>query len=172
VGTLRALLPGLKRLIIVTSDADIHDRPLPAHDRAARAIGVSPELVKVKDMPHVAKLLASMRSASDAAWFALIPRDGSASQVAAAALARRIASHGMNAEEVRAGMLMSYWLEHSELLKHLTALIDKVLRGADPGSIPFQLPDKEQFALNRATAKALGIRIPDEILVRATEVIG
>jgi ABC-type uncharacterized transport system substrate-binding protein len=75
-------------------------------------------------------------------------------------------------DDVRAGLLLSYWIVHSDPPGRVAMLVDKILRGADPGKIPFELPDKTSFALNRGTAKAIGLRVPDEILVRATEVFG
>ena len=54
----------------------------------------------------------------------------------------------------------------------MAAIIDKVLRGQDPAEIPFEQPDKTEFILNRATAKALGIEIPAGVLMRATELVG
>jgi len=50
--------------------------------------------------------------------------------------------------------------------------VKQVLRGADPGTIPFELPDKTQFAFNRATARTIGVRVPEDVLMRATEVFG
>jgi putative ABC transport system substrate-binding protein len=49
--------------------------------------------------------------------------------------------------------------------------VDRILRGEKPGDLPVQLPTKFQMAVNRKTAKALGLAVPPSIMLRADEVI-
>ena len=49
--------------------------------------------------------------------------------------------------------------------------IDRVLRGANPGELPVQLPTRYELAINLKTAKTLGLKIPEPFLLRADEVI-
>jgi putative ABC transport system substrate-binding protein len=51
------------------------------------------------------------------------------------------------------------------------AYIDRVLRGANPGELPVQLPTKYELAINLKTAKTLNLKIPESFLLRADEVI-
>jgi putative ABC transport system substrate-binding protein len=67
---------------------------------------------------------------------------------------------------------MSYSVNHADGRASVAAIIDTLLRGANPAEVPFQLPDRTTFLLNRATAKAIGITLPADVLARATEIIG
>ena len=53
----------------------------------------------------------------------------------------------------------------------VAAILDQLLRGASPAEIPFELPDRPSFILNRRAARALGLEIPPDVLLRATELI-
>ena len=74
-------------------------------------------------------------------------------------------------EFVEAGGLMAYSIDLAEIYRHLANLIDKVLRGANPGDIPFYQPTKFELSINLKTAKALGLEMPAMLLGRADEVI-
>ena len=57
-------------------------------------------------------------------------------------------------------------------MERTAEILDKVLRGTPPGEIPIELSDKLDFLLNRRVARSLGVTISQEVLLRATEVIG
>jgi putative tryptophan/tyrosine transport system substrate-binding protein len=72
---------------------------------------------------------------------------------------------------VRDGGLMSYGPDLDESLGRVAALVDRILKGAKPGELPFEQPTLFRFVLNVETAKALGITFPLTLLGRADEVI-
>ena len=72
---------------------------------------------------------------------------------------------------VLAGGLMAYGPDLWQLLDLATQYIDKILKGANPGELPIQQPTTFKLALNIKTAKALGLTIPQSLLLRADEVI-
>ena len=74
-------------------------------------------------------------------------------------------------EFVEVGGLMAYSIDQADMYRRLANLIDKILRGANPGDIPFYQPTKFELSINLKTAKALGLEMPAMLLGRADEVI-
>jgi len=74
-------------------------------------------------------------------------------------------------EFVEAGGLMSYGPNFPDLYRRAAELVDKILRGAKPGDLPVEQPTKFDFVINLTTAKALGLAMPESMLLRADEVI-
>jgi putative ABC transport system substrate-binding protein len=70
-----------------------------------------------------------------------------------------------------AGGLMSYGFNVLEMYHYAASYVNKVLRGVRPADIPVELPTKLELTVNMKTAKALGIKIPNSILVRADKII-
>ena len=69
------------------------------------------------------------------------------------------------------GGLMSFGPDYSDATRHLIAQLDRVLKGAAPGDLPFERPTKFDLRVNLRAAKALGIELPATVLARADEII-
>ena len=74
-------------------------------------------------------------------------------------------------EFVDAGGLMSYAVDYPRLFYRAASLVDRIFKGANPADIPVEQPTKFELVINLKTAKALGLAIPQPILLRADEVI-
>ena len=87
------------------------------------------------------------------------------------ALNKKIASITAFREYAEAGGLISYGPDYRDLLRRCAIYTDKILRGAKPSELQVEQPTKFDLVVNLKTAKALGIKIPESIMLRATEVI-
>jgi putative ABC transport system substrate-binding protein len=67
--------------------------------------------------------------------------------------------------------LLSYGVDFIDIYRRAAGYVDRILRGDKPGDLPVQFPTKFQMAVNLKTAKALGLTVPQSILLQADEVI-
>ena len=94
-----------------------------------------------------------------------------AQQIAQAALKHRMPSIHILRQYAEAGGLMSYGAPIINNFRRAANYVDKILKGANPGELPFEQPTTYELAINMKTAKALGLSIPRTVLLRADHVI-
>ena len=87
------------------------------------------------------------------------------------ALKRRIATLGPNNNFPPAGCLISYSTSLVDLFRRSAGYVDKILKGAKPAELPISQPTKFELVINAATARGLGLTIPQSLLLRADQVI-
>jgi putative tryptophan/tyrosine transport system substrate-binding protein len=84
---------------------------------------------------------------------------------------QRLPSINAYEELVEAGGLLSYGPSYEDMHKRAATYVDKILKGAKPGSLPIEQPTKFTFTINLKTAKALGVTIPSQLLGLADRLV-
>jgi len=84
---------------------------------------------------------------------------------------RRLPTMFTQRPPVGAGGLMSYGASYADLFRRAATYVDKILKGAKPADLPVEQPTKFELVINLKTAKALGLTIPQSLLLRADEII-
>ncbi|HEX9146516.1 MAG TPA: ABC transporter substrate-binding protein [Candidatus Binatia bacterium] len=92
-------------------------------------------------------------------------------QIAGLALKSRLPSTYQSRGAVNAGGLMYYGADQADSYRRVAIYVDKILKGAKPGDLPVERPTKFELVINLKTAKQIGVRIPQKVLVKADRVI-
>ena len=92
-------------------------------------------------------------------------------QLAELCLANRLPSAGYAPEYADAGLLIGYGPDPVHFYQRAAYFIDRILKGASPAELPVEQPTEFEFALNLRTARALGISVPQAVLIRADRLI-
>jgi len=92
-------------------------------------------------------------------------------QIAEFALKHRLPSSCASLDFADSGVLLVYSANQNDILRRVAIFVDKILKGAKPAELPFELPTRFELVINRKTANALGLTLPQELLLRADRVI-
>jgi putative ABC transport system substrate-binding protein len=87
------------------------------------------------------------------------------------AMRHRLPSMFFSKDFVDNGGLMSYGPSFPDSYRRAATYVDKILKGAKPGDLPVEQPQKFEFIINLKTAKQIGVTIPQSVLYRADKVI-
>ena len=172
VQLLKELIPSLKRVAMLSHPAHpTSGVQVDGAEAAARTVGVQIEVVPVRSADEFASALKTVRGV-DAVLNADTPLfvTSRARLVAAVAASRLPAIYPARAY-VEAGGLMSYGPDVPELWKRSAIYVDKILKGARPGDLPVEQPTTFELAINKKTARAMGLTIPPALALRADQVV-
>ena len=143
------------------------------YEQAFGALGMRPLFVEVHNPSEIEKAIAQIGSRRADALVVRGDPMFTANREQIARLAVQYALPTMAEEQrlVEAGILMSYGPSPSAVDRIIVSYVDKILRGAKPGDLPIAQPTKFDLVINGRTAMALGLTIPQSLLLRADEVI-
>ncbi len=169
-----SMVPKLSRLAVLVYPGDS------SNDEILRNIRIAAQKTGVKVYPMEVRTPQEIETA-----FSVMVREGAGAvfvvagglvnqqerQIAELAVNKRLPSIASRAEYSEAGGLMSYGDHRAESYRRAATYVDKILKGAKPGNIPVEQPTKFELIINGKTAKALGLKIPQSLLIMADKVI-
>ena len=171
---LKLMLPKLTQLaVLVNLGNPAHPATLKSIEASAKKLGVRVRSLDARNPDGIAGNFAIMKRERAEAVIVAVDAFflGQRQQIADLALKDRLPSMFSAQEHVEAGGLMSYGQNLADMYRRAAGYVDKILKGAKPGDLPIEQPAVFSLAINRKTAKALGLAIPNELLVRADNVI-
>jgi putative tryptophan/tyrosine transport system substrate-binding protein len=171
---LKAIVPKTSRVAILEVAAAIVGPGMEQKVRdAAGKLGMHLQIVPIDSAEQLPRAFAAIASERAGGFIAVadVMFVRERRQVAELALKHRLPSLFAIRENVQAGGLVSYGEDYIELFAQAAKYVSKIMKGAKPGDLPIEQPTKFYLAINRKTAGALKLAIPQELLLRADEVI-
>jgi putative ABC transport system substrate-binding protein len=168
------VVPALSDVGVIWSPANSgHTFLLRDTEAAARGLKLKVLRVAMASDADVEPALAAIMRARPGALIvhpAPIPI-ANAERIGELAIRLRIPSITQAKALMERGLLMSYGADFREVQRRIPSYVDRILKGAKPADMPVERPTKFELAINMKTAKALGLTIPQSLLLRADEVI-
>jgi putative ABC transport system substrate-binding protein len=171
---IRELLPKATLIGELVDPANTYwQRVRPDYEQAFRAMRMQPLFVEVANPGDIEKAIAQIAGRrADALVVRGDPMfSSSREQISRLAMQYALPTIAEERRIAEAGMLMSYGPNVPATDRIIASYIDRILRGAKPGDLPIAQPTKFEFVINMKTAKALGLTIPQSLMLRADEVI-
>src|SRR5438105_14013880 len=170
---LKQAVPGVDRVAVLRQPAALGERTandmLKAADVAARALGVQPQFIEAQGPDEFARAFSDMTSARAGALTvlpsAMFLREHR--RLVDLAAKNRLPAVYPQREFVDAGGLMSYGANLADLYRRAATYVDKILKGPKPADLAVEQASKFELVINLKTAKALGLTIPQSMLLRA-----
>jgi putative ABC transport system substrate-binding protein len=170
---LREVVPSLRRLAIMYNvDAPAALLDMKEVQTAAGTLGFEVTTSEIRQLKDIAPAFDAFKDHVDALYICTDPLVfTNLVRINILAAATRVPTMHARREYVEAGGLMSYGTSFPSLFRRAGDFVDKILRGAKPGDIPVEQPTKFDLVVNLTTARALGVTMPESLLLRADELI-
>jgi putative ABC transport system substrate-binding protein len=162
--------PAVKRVAVVANKTDPFTKSYLEHiERAGRSLGIKLQTILVRGEDEYEAAFAEMvKARADAVIVqGSLPRQ----RAIDLALKHRLPAVAAAPGFAEAGGLISYVSVFNDLYREAAIYVDKILKGAKPGDIPVEQPTRFELVINMKTAKALGLKIPNAVMLRATKLI-
>ena len=173
IALLRELLPALQRVVVLENSTNPYFRALRKNfEEACQQVGIRPIALEVTAVTDWGNAVAEAARRGQALF---VQNDrlffDNRGEIARAALRYSLPTLVAGKEFLEAGGLISYTFDVAELRRRGAAFIDKILRGAKPADLPIEQPTQFELGINLKTARALGLTVPQSLLLRAEVVI-
>lgn len=170
---LTQIIPGLSRLALLRGPL-AEEMPGEPAQAAARLLGIQVLILPPVEGPDdvtraIDEAVRQKAQAIDVGEVATV--FAHRTRIANLALSRRLPTLGLFRLSAEAGLLMTYGVDLGDLLRRAAVYVDKIFKGGKAADLPVEQPIKFQLVINLKTAKALGLTIPQSVLLRADEVI-
>ena len=173
VQLLKELLPSASRFAVLRLPGRLQDLVVKDMDAAARRLGVQLQVIEVRseedfqaafEAAIAARVQAVMSTQGPLFWHNSV-------RIAQLAREHRLPSLSGEPNAAEAGALLFYGPNVFEGCRRAVRYVDRILKGAKPAELPVEQPTKVVLMINLKTAKAIGLTIPQSLLLRADEVI-
>jgi ABC-type uncharacterized transport system substrate-binding protein len=171
---LKEVVPKVKRVAAFTNPGNpTRALMLTEAESAARSLGLWLQVFDARGPGEFDALFSTLRKKHTDALLVLVDPMlfGQRKRLADLTAKDRLPAISGLREFADAGILMTYGASLSDLFRRAATFVDKILKGATPGDLPVEQPTKFELVVNLKTAKALGLTIPQSVLLRADEVI-
>ena len=173
---LKEAVPGMTRIVVLheASQQPGYKAYAVAMETASKALGLSLHWVEVRGPADLDGAFAAIRRDRAEAVVVAVGAMGltHARVIADFATRNRVATIARSREFAEAGGLMAYSTDIVDLYRRAAVYIDKIFKGARPGDLPIEQPAKFELAVNLKTAEALGLTIPQSLVMRADRALG
>jgi len=171
---LNEIAPSIRRVAIMFSpDTNTAAYYMPSLELAARSLGVTPIAAPVRNDVDIETTIITLGREPGGGF--ILPPDGFTTArrglISSLAEQAHVPFVAAVASLARDGGLLSYGPDFIDIYRRAASYVDRVLRGAKPAELPVQVPVKFEMVVNAKTAKALNLRLPQSIILRADEVI-
>jgi putative ABC transport system substrate-binding protein len=171
---LSEIAPGLKRAAIMFSPETVTASTyMPSLETTARLLKVVPIMAPVHSDVEIETAMIAL-GREPGGGLVVMPggfMSAHRAPIISAAARNNVPAVYYNFAFARDGGLLSYGDDPTDSVRRAAAYVDRILRGEKPGDLPVQFPTKIELVINLKTAKALGLTVPQSILLRADELI-
>jgi putative ABC transport system substrate-binding protein len=171
---LRALLPKLSRIaVLLNMDNPNNVLQRTEIESVGRTLGIQAQILDLRKAEDIAPAFdAAMRHKAEAMVVVIEAiTQANLGPIVQLAARHRLPAIYASREFVDGGGLVAYGVNYADLYRRAARYVDKIFKGAKPADLPIEQPTTFELLVNRKTAQALGLTIPQSVLMRADQVI-